>query len=985
MSLFSVILILISNVVFGQIDITNQDAYYRVLKETHNTVPNAEYLISNIDGTRIVKTIRESRVGTNYLHTDNSYIRYLDNTTQNYYILTSKGVNDIKWGFNRISDNNFTLKNITSNTYLKVVYRWFLVGVNNYEFDTDLDDNNSYFETNFTNNSEISIKSLSSDGDKYMYFNSNKVEFHASQSKLNLFRQLKLNLEDVYTTVSQSMQLDVLSETGGNITYQLLNNFNGSIINENGTNLVSFNRDSNGNINKINFINSGVIYLKAIVAQNGKIPSYTKTIRINIVGNNICAQTHFNDFTADGYNIDNAQNTTVTFPILERVFRHNGSIRLGAVTGWSPNKNGLAITKIYDNTISGTIKVEMDVAIHNLDSESKLYFGFVKGNNNQNNNLNFTTDYAYFKLDNKLNNNNQSGYKTVEYTFTGVPEGSRLKIVSRDGRVFIDNFRINCSSSDLVIWDGIPAKWSNNIGPDINSKAEIRKPFNGSLIAKELTIKSDLHITENKFFTISDKLVIGKEKIIVNGEEDREEEYNVVFDKGAYLDLGKDAIVEGNVSFNTKINYYRFDTRNFSSPVENQLISGNLNNGAFVESSKTRKFKLNPAGNWENSTQTYFISGQGVSIQRTDGNRFYTDQNIQPTPLISTFYGKPFNNKDYKLAIENPISNGYYSLGNPYTSPINIVEFLKSNTNILNEVKLWRNDNPWDSGNGKYLHEDLFWNYCTATGCSQYIEGNFVDVGTGFVGRIKPGYTTNLVNYKHEHKILKLSGVFSNSRNNEDLSKFNISLKKNGLFINSFLVGYSNVTSEEFDEGYDLHAENIAPTSIYIDDNNEHYVIITKDINNLTDVKVLLNIKNEGDYSLELSYFDGLFISNQDIFLIDKYENNIINLSETLNYDFNSASGNFADRFEIVYQNKNLNTLELENNKTIIYKDNNDFFVKAPIDIVSYQILDLNGSVISEKYILGNKIKLDKIFKPGVYIIKIILNDGSIVNKKIVN
>src|SRR5690606_34145376 len=69
-----------------------------------------------------------------------------------------------------------------------------------------------------------------------------------------------------------------------------------------------------------------------------------------------------------------------------------------------------------------------------------------------------------------------------------------------------------------------------------------------------------------------------------------------------------------------------------------------------------------------------------------------------------------------------------------------------------------------------------------------------------------------------------------------------------------------------------------------------------------TEDVVPLGVKtfSSGLYKIRLVHRRGIFINHQDVYLKDKYLNNIHNLSES-DYEFKTRSGIFNDRFEILY------------------------------------------------------------------------------------
>jgi hypothetical protein len=132
---------------------------------------------------------------------------------------------------------------------------------------------------------------------------------------------------------------------------------------------------------------------------------------------------------------------------------------------------------------------------------------------------------------------------------------------------------------------------------------------------------------------------------------------------------------------------------------------------------------------------------------------------------------------------------------------------------------------------------------------------------------------------------------------------------------------------------------------------------------------------------------DGLFNNNsQDIFLEDKYTNTIHNLRQNP-YVFPSNTGSFTDRFLIRYHDvSNLNSGNYVDNNSIIIWTNNNINIKSDLQRLSQVTVHdvLGRKIISTDNIDDNSIEIPNLKRNSTYILKIKLNNGMILYRKII-
>lgn len=140
-----------------------------------------------------------------------------------------------------------------------------------------------------------------------------------------------------------------------------------------------------------------------------------------------------------------------------------------------------------------------------------------------------------------------------------------------------------------------------------------------------------------------------------------------------------------------------------------------------------------------------------------------------------------------------------------------------------------------------------------------------------------------------------------------------------------------------------------------------------------------------GTNTIALDDKNGIFANGQPIYLKDKLTGTVTNLQDK-SYSFDSAEGEFTDRFEIIYKT----TLAVSENATkniAIFKDQSDFVIRTKNPVQNVEVYDMSGRMIQSsniRNIAGTDIRIDhsKLNK-GVYVIRV-NQDGQIFTQKVI-
>jgi hypothetical protein len=206
--------------------------------------------------------------------------------------------------------------------------------------------------------------------------------------------------------------------------------------------------------------------------------------------------------------------------------------------------------------------------------------------------------------------------------------------------------------------------------------------------------------------------------------------------------------------------------------------------------------------------------------------------------------------------------------------------------------------------------------------------------------------------------------------------------------LNRILVGYAQGATQDRDHMFDAIADNLNFYSLISD---TEFVIqgrsLPFDDNDVIPIGFKSNA--QGSYHIAIAVLDGIFESNQIVYLRD----NLIDITHNLNeqpYSFSAEAGVHNNRFEIVfkprnalstndfiYNSNNISIIELNNDQVKFTIDSNKLSIKNVeiVDLMGRKIYNFKGSNNSESYNLSN-------LSSTTYIAKITLSNNQVIHKK---
>jgi hypothetical protein len=378
-----------------------------------------------------------------------------------------------------------------------------------------------------------------------------------------------------------------------------------------------------------------------------------------------------------------------------------------------------------------------------------------------------------------------------------------------------------------------------------------------------------------------------------------------------------------------------------------------------------------------------FTSGKGYLIRMPDNASADT-----PTAYAGEFTGVP-NNGNLTAPLVDGGSAGlrYNLVGNPYPSPITMSTFVTDNDlNIESTLYFWRKTNGLGTA------------YCTwapGTGSGTFVTNNnlqtqdpsgIIQTGQGFFVEAKSGATS--LSFKNTQRVGNNTGQFFKTKQVAETSKIWLNATNSkGDFSQMAITYFAEATTGV--DAFDAKYFNDSPIALTSKINDGEYTIQSRPAFDPTDV-VVLNFKTnaEGDYTIAIDHFEGLFSTGQDIYLLDSKTGTETNLKAGA-YTFNATSGLDNNRFSLKYQK----TLKVDGpafneNSVSVYKNNGTIYVNSgKIAINSIQVYDVQGRLIADrKNVKSSTATLENLKSNNqVVLVKISAEDNSVVTKKVVN
>ncbi|ULC59892.1 T9SS sorting signal type C domain-containing protein [Flaviramulus sp. BrNp1-15] len=566
---------------------------------------------------------------------------------------------------------------------------------------------------------------------------------------------------------------------------------------------------------------------------------------------------------------------------------------------------------------------------------------------------------------------------------------------------------VTCAGG-TVTWNGT---WSGT--PDITTEviidADYNSAINGNFSACSLTVNagSTLTVGNNSFIEV-------EYDVNVDGDLIVETQGNFVQndDLGTFtVNAGGVARVNKQTPAKAQWYYYTY----WSSPVVGEVVGD-----AFPFAPGDRRFRfiaanyLDADGNDidDNGDDWQIVSSgdvlaPGVGYAATE-SRFH----IPGGSGTASFEGS-FNTGDVPTGISYNAANiagSWNFIGNPYPGALDFDAFYLANaTEVSGAAYLWSQATPPDNSNPGNQEENFSLNdYAIYTfgsggtaGASTIIPTQYIPSAQGFFIASLPT-TSGSVTFTNAMRMADgtSNSQFFKSSNTKKTSTANrlwVNLTSDNGVFNQILVAYVDGATND-DDGFLYDAPKLLTqdyaAALYstMDSSVKKFAIQGKAASSLNTDEIIklgfnTNINVATLYTLSLAQFEGDFLNSNPVFLKDNLLNTVHELSAS-DYTFTSETGEFKDRFEVVFSAASLSTDEVALNSKALkiveldddnvqFTTSNNLSIKSVsiFDLLGRQLYDFKGNNTSETYKLSN-------LSSTIYIAKVKLSNGTTITKK---
>ena len=544
------------------------------------------------------------------------------------------------------------------------------------------------------------------------------------------------------------------------------------------------------------------------------------------------------------------------------------------------------------------------------------------------------------------------------------------------------------SGNQVISTDANVGQQSGHYSNLIISGSGVKSPRDRLEINEVLTIKSgELNIKETND-DVQPNILIAKNGVVNQGGR-------LVLENNAILLQSDNATNAGSIIQRRKATVASTQYNFWSSPVKTQNMYSIYNvpaNKVMVYQSLTNNYTILSSATAEVG-KGYSIKGPANSLG----------------PIIADFNGEPYDGSSIFQLMA--VGKHFNLVGNPYPSNIDLLALYKLNaspldggnssdaTSIDTTVYFWDNTNNTilNQQRNNYLGQNYaIFNLSTGIG-NPATNGSVTKIPNGI---LKPGQGFMVKAKDSSSSLLKFSNgirtgnyiqnqivtpYFKNV--NQSNNQFWLQLKTPTGIINYLAVAYRQGAQNIFDR-FDSEVMNKTSNDLFYSLSTDAIALGIQGregvFDNKDNVPLGLKFNAQGVHSISLAKTSGVFTDNQKIYLKDKKLQITHDLSES-DYQFSTDSGIFNDRFEIVYEPEVvLNQKNELTKEASIVQIENSFLIKAKETIVRFEVYDISGKKIAEKFVENNQYKwnVENVLN-GVYLVKLQLKQFNI-NLKII-
>nr|WP_314895938.1 T9SS sorting signal type C domain-containing protein [uncultured Flavobacterium sp.] len=598
-----------------------------------------------------------------------------------------------------------------------------------------------------------------------------------------------------------------------------------------------------------------------------------------------------------------------------------------------------------------------------------------------------------------------STYTNTMGVFTSVPTGT-YSVTAKNSSGCISPGTNVTIAQPSTIWNGV--SWSNDV-PTSSTVAILNGNYttnatNGNITACSLTINSGtLTIGSQHFVTIQNNLTVNAGATLD------------VLHEGSLVMINDSGTVTNSGTINvhkTTTPFEPYDYTYWSTPIAGSTDIATTfpawgTDYAF-EFLTANFIDINNDGYDDNDDDwksvTTMTPGKGYIIRGPTTGSFSRTESV-------VFTGKVNNGVVTTDIILSPDAtdpeDDFNLVGNPYPSAISANSFINTNfPNISGTLYFWTHKADI-SASGVYSQGDYAMYNLTGGVATGSTTGTASDSGSatplGYIASCQGFFVeadaSGLLIFNNAMRVsspttanTQFFKTASNIEKTKNSDRVWLNLENADGMFSQQLVGYFDNTTLGYDKGHDGLVNDAGNyVSFYSFINEDTYRIQGRAAFNENDqVRLGYFSAVAGTFNINIDSKEGVFNqSDTGIYLEDKLLNAIHDLKQGP-YSFTTEKGTFNDRFVLRYTNKAEigKSFNIQENVVLVSNKNRQIEINSSVETINkVQMYDLSGRLIYQKRNVNtNELTISNLVENHqILLVKIVLQNGQTVTKKIVN
>ncbi len=436
-----------------------------------------------------------------------------------------------------------------------------------------------------------------------------------------------------------------------------------------------------------------------------------------------------------------------------------------------------------------------------------------------------------------------------------------------------------------------------------------------------------------------------------------------VMNNGSLVQVNDLGVNTGVISYQRSTTGNLFDYVYWSSPVNGattpggniyawDAVVGNPNGGQ---------------GNWFGAANTAMSAGIGYIM------RDVFSRNFVGTPRNGIYNTAIQRGSDLGAGSVGPngilrlnTDDNWNLLGNPYPSAISVSKFIAANPIIDGFVRVWPHSSPLSSANADPFYNDFVYNYRAGDYIAINASGATSGAGTLSVIGSGQGFFVLMNEDAVSGNPSTTSVVFNNSMRDKGYSNSQFyrttantttsedTLERHRIWLDFISPSETTRTLIAYAEGATMQKDRLFDALTDYEPAQNFYSLIDTEIMTIQgrslpfdrNDQLPLGFKTSvpGNFTIAIAEVDGLFSTNQNIYLEDK-SNGIIHNLKVNPYRFTSTAGINNSRFVIRYTNETLGSADFTGDASAVFvASNNGLTVTSTQEnIAEIEVYDLLG------------------------------------------